>query len=470
MLIATPVFFLSYRNEDLAVMTSVLYLILAFMAVYKICKLYLNSRASLLCCFVLFMYPLIFGLSRQLLPTACLLSIVSLSMLLLLKCSYFKNLRYSLLLGMSLGVGMLTKITYLSFMAGPFIYVVLKSCLIPFLNHDKNEYVDKKNLQLSRRVRLNFLYCLIIAIGLSIIWYVPNLKANINLIADLTYGEGALRCSRGSLFSLEGLLFYPHEVMNYGISFIFSLLFIIAAIRFFRAKKYKDIKVIILLWMLAPIFLYSIFLAKDVRFIVPIFTPIAIITGVGIYEIKSKISRRISVAIIIVVGILQFIAYSFKIPLMSQLAPKSVIWDRVVFFDPVPYTCYRTLPEHVEWGVMDSLLFIKSHMERENIKESSIVLLADHKAYNPNTLFYYCDKEKFRCRILSIHDAEDDYFMIRQEYDYVLYKDNEASDIPVYMSRIEKAIKYIKANPDEFRLIYKNRLPDGSNILIYKHG
>jgi len=452
MLIVTPVFFQPYRNEDLAVMTNVLYLVLAFIVVYKICKSYLNSKASLLCCFVLFMYPLIFGLSRQLLPEICLLCIVSLSMLLLLKCDYFRNIKYSLLLGVSIGIGMLTKMTYAAFLIGPFIYVMYKS------------------LTLSRKARLNLLYCLIIAIGLSAIWHGPNLKQHFSLIFSMSYGKGASWASRGTLFSADALLYYPREIMYYGISFLFSLIFLFSSTRFFIKNKDKDMKFIFLLWILTPVILFSIFLGKDVRFIIPIFVPIAIITGQGIYEIKNKIMKYALITMLVVTGFFQFMCYSFRIPMLSQLAHKSLIWNRVVFFDPLPYSCYRMLPEHAEWGVMDSLLFIKSHMERENIKESSSLLLAQQRVYNANTLLYYSDKEKFRCHIFYMGGAEDGYSMISQKYDYVIYKDKEAAYVPVYISRIKKAIKYIKANPGEFKLIYKNRLPDGSNILIYKHG
>ena len=447
MLIATPVFFLSYRNEDLAVMTSVLYLILAFMAVYKICKLYLNSRASLLCCFVLFMYPLIFGLSRQLLPEISLLSIVSLCMLLLLKCDYFKNTKYSLLLGISIAMGMLTKMTYAAFLIGPFIYVMGKS------------------LTISRKIRLNLLYCIVIAVGLSAVWYGPNLKENLSLVFTMSYGKEALRASRGAVFSADGLLYYPCEIMNYGISFLFSFIFLFSSLIFFIKNKDRDIKFIFLLWILTPVLIFSIFLGKDVRFIVPIFVPIAIITGQGIYEIKIRTLRHILITTVVIFGIFQLAAYSFKIPTMPQLADKRLAWSKIVFFDSNPYSCYITYPEDAEWSIQEIFSFIRSHMKKEGIKRSSAWLLSNHKAYNVNTLSYYGAKEELGCYFLFTLDTK----IGTRAYDFIIYKDKKTGVIYSSKNEIKKAIRYIKHHSEKFNMIYKKELPDGSNLLIYKH-
>ena len=64
MLLTTPVYFFNYRNEDLAVMMNVLFMALTFLVIFKLCKDYLEPKATLLSCFILSMDPIIFELTR----------------------------------------------------------------------------------------------------------------------------------------------------------------------------------------------------------------------------------------------------------------------------------------------------------------------------------------------------------------------------------------------------------------------
>jgi hypothetical protein len=216
--------------------------------------------------------------------------------------------------------------------------------------------------------------------------------------------------------------------------------------------------------------LFSIFLGKDVRFIVPIFLPIAIITGQGIYDIGYKALRHIFIALVIIIGFFQFMAYSFKIPIFPQLAYRTLEWNNIVFFDSRPYSCYRTYPENLEWGIKDVLLSIRSNMRQGYTKEPVVLFLSNHEAYNPNAFLYYKEKEKIQCRVFSVYDAIDTDFMSKNEYNYVILKDKDATDIESYKKRIQEVVKYIREHPEEFSMIYQKKLPDGSNILIYKHG
>ena len=72
----------------------------------------------------------------------------------------------------------------------------------------------------------------------------------------------------------------------------------------------------------------------------------------------------------------------------------------------------------------------------------------NHKAYNVCTLNYYSDKEKLGCRVFSVCALKGANFVSKHKYDYVIYKDKDATDIISWQNKINEAIAYIRNNSD----------------------
>jgi len=469
MIMAAPVYFFNYRPEDLAVMINILYLLIAFLAIFKICETYLNRQAALLSCFVLFMFPLVFGFSRQFLVDICLLSIVTLSIWLLLKCDYFRNFKFSLLLGFALGAGMLVKLPFIIFLSGPLIYVAGKSFLFSWRLKNKG---DSKEASASDKVWLNIASCFSIAIILSAVWYLPNLMNTIHFVAENGYAQVS-RNARGNLFTLRALVFYPQTLMNYGVSFIFSGLFVISSFVFFLKNGYHDLKVILGAWIFVPLLIFTFSQTSDQRFLVPIAPAVAIIIGYGVSSILNKLFRLLLIALILVFGFLQFLTYSFRIPFLAKFENKTLAYGEILLFDSNRWGCMKGPPENLPYHFDDIFSAIKQD-KKQNNSAGVILLLSDHAAYNLNTLGYYNNKGKFNFHFVKSNKAiltvdEISEFISGRGYQYVIYKDQFATEIPDYLNRINQAKAYIDSHPEEFRIIRKLRSPDDSNIIIYKH-
>ena len=463
MLLTTPVYFFNYRNEDLAVMINVLFMALAFFAILKICKGYLNPKAALLSCFILSMYPIIFELTRTFMVDIGLMSMVVLSIYLLLKCDGFKNLKYSLLLGLSLGLGMLTKQSYPIFIIVPFICIVWKSNLMAFTNRAKIGSPDS-----IAKALLNLIYCLLVAEALTLPWYSANLRHTLHLLSYYNSAEFVAKYVPYYLQDIKKFLtYYPIIMAKYGISALFTFLFLCSGIFFFRTPKFGDIKRVFIWLIVFPLIFFTFSLGKNIRFLVPLLPAVAIITAHGLYLIKNRLIKTITIGLIVCVGAFQFFVYSFNISFLREKLPKIIIWEKIVVFHPERW--YSKHPQQEEWKVEEVLATIKKDMKENSKRETTIIILSDHKTYNANTLNYYSTKKRLGLLFRSAAWTDDvTSFMAKENYLYVIYKDVDASDLEFYKRRIDKAYAYLQQHTQEFTIIDKIRVFDGSHIVVYK--
>lgn len=135
LMIATPFYQMFGYSADIASMTNIFYMVILLFSVYGIGSYLFSRRVGLLAAIMVSLFPIVHILSRVFLSDFALTAMVSLSIYCLLRTEYFTNRRFSLLFGISIGLGFLTKDTYFIFMLGPLIYVMYKSRIfnIPLL-------------------------------------------------------------------------------------------------------------------------------------------------------------------------------------------------------------------------------------------------------------------------------------------------------------------------------------------------
>ena len=104
-------------------MINMLYYVILIIAVYFIGKKMLDKKTGLLAAFIVSFYPGICGMSRQFEHDFPATAMVALCISSLLYTEDFKNTKYSLLFGISLGLGIFFRGQTLFFMIGPIGYV-----------------------------------------------------------------------------------------------------------------------------------------------------------------------------------------------------------------------------------------------------------------------------------------------------------------------------------------------------------
>jgi len=291
---AIPFYLVFGTCHDSALMSNLLFLAILILSSFFIGKKIHSENAGLLMAFIASTIPIYSYLMRDYMIDFALSSMVSLGIALLLYTDNFENLKYSIFFGAVLGLGMLTKWTYI-------VYLAVPLCISTFIFVKKS--ITKKKY---RRIG-NILIVFLIAFIIAALWYLPHFKS---LIPNLIGYGGLARNS--SLISLANLSYYLLAIMK-EYSFFYFILFIAGtAFCIFKkeGKKYLP-------YLASVILVYAVFTYtsnKDPRYIAPIYAFLAPLSVLGAYWIKDIArNKKIGLAIIIFViafGLFQNIAYN----------------------------------------------------------------------------------------------------------------------------------------------------------------
>jgi len=170
-------------STDVALMSNSLHVAILLFAVYGIGKSIYGKAVGLMAALLTSLFPILFALSRTFYVDYALVAFVSLSIYLLLESDDFRDRKFSLLFGLSLGLGMLVKWTFLAFVAGPFIYTLVRLFFLgpqaPVPPTSRGELGRLKAT--CRHILAHPLLHLAGGFLLTLIWYLPNKERVANL-------------------------------------------------------------------------------------------------------------------------------------------------------------------------------------------------------------------------------------------------------------------------------------------------
>ena len=173
-----PLFFhlcavLMYRifgaSADVAVMTNFPFFLLLLLSVYGIGRRLVSPAVGVLAAFFTSVLPLVFALTRAFYVDLALAALVAVSILLLLGVDEFRARGHVILLGLSIGLGLLTKWTHPLFVGPPLVYVLLSA---PALGDDLRQQLRAPRV---RGLRLGL--ALLGSLGFFLVWSLPNWTA-----------------------------------------------------------------------------------------------------------------------------------------------------------------------------------------------------------------------------------------------------------------------------------------------------
>ncbi len=261
-------------SRTIFVKTNIIYFLIMVFSVYFIGKKIGNRKIGLLSAFILSVFPMIFGMSRSFMLEFSLTAMVSFSICCLFYAEGFTNKKYSLLFGLSLGLGMLAKWTFPIFLIGPF------SCLLITMH--------KKGIK-------NLLYALMLGLLVASLWYLPY-AINTSVIERLAYELNFFWYSLGGFLSYLRSIFYQISP--------FFLVFLLIILPLIIRKRFTG-KSVILSWVLLPYIILTAIDTKWTHYIMPVLPAIALILAIGIYKIPFKKLRHALIFILIFAGIFQ---------------------------------------------------------------------------------------------------------------------------------------------------------------------
>lgn len=450
MLFSAPFYFFFGTSPSVALSTNLFFLVILMLSIYGIGKYIMNEYTGILSASLVMLFPGISALSRMYYIDFSLLAIVSLSMYLLLKTNQFQNLKYCILLGLSIALGMLIKIPYIVYILGPFIYTIRTS-------------LRKKSIDVMSLKKRNIIVSTILGISLPLIWYLPRADLVIKRLFHYAITFGYITSPHQNPYGKE---LFTYLFINSQTSLFFLSVFILCL--YYYIRTHNKNKTFLLLWIFVPLISFSLIPHRDFRYIAPILPAISIIISTAILSIKKFRFKQITVCMVLLVGLLQYYIFTYN-PNLFYLKT-SFLRNPIVKFllfgwgDERYYYTYPPV-DNRNWHIMDIIETIKKSSDL-TAKEKEIEVRALSMSSYVWTLGSYAYALNLPLSFLSAGyrplNSLDIDFVIIQENGYL------APDYGNFMSNINQSRVFFEKHIDEFKLIKIFILPDESKISIYK--
>ena len=380
-----------------------------------------SSRAAgVLAAVMASLYPAIYGQSRKFGLDFPLTAMVALNIYVLMRTDNFRERGFSLLMGLAMGLGLLTKGQIALYLAFPIVYSLLRGMLPP------------KGTVKIRAV--NFILFSIVALGVSSIWWrgiaAPLWRAYFITVTDYPF-SWAYEYQRQQPLTLGWLLFHAvHCAIN--VSPFFFAMFIISLVPFFRGNARG--KGILLVWILGA---YAIWTASNIKRdtdFLPVLPALALVSAIGITSWERVWARRLAVACCCIWGLTQYFCVSFS-PSGCGLLTMENPYDKpgepdgsnTLFQPPFPNDYKRVadaLAERMrlqgEWGRYGRVGFVET-TGSERWSE-----------YNPEIIEYYLRLKESGGIIYRSRYNPEAFLEHARSFRYLIVMDRRAADTPYW--------------------------------------
>lgn len=336
---------------DLAIITvKYIFFILSLFFIYKTSELVKSKTAGNISMVLFALTPAVYAMSRLYghntyeLMTATTFNIYS-----LIKTQYFKDRKWTLIYAFSIGFGMMIKDLFIIHFCFPYMYIFLKGL--------------KNRFDLSK------------VINILITLFIPSLIAGWHyfrkpIINKILYDPFTDPVPSWSFESLSPVTIGLSEKLLSPLIFILFLTGLIWFITKFK-HKYKNIFLIYFFipWtaiVLMPHFKCSEYLAG----IIPI---IILITSIWISSIKKKIISTIIIIFVIIIGIIQYIDFSYN-NIKNGLKDISISFKgyRIMYFNVHTPDVFGII---TEWGLVYKVVYYII----DNYKYNKVFIDTDQK-------------------------------------------------------------------------------------------
>jgi dolichyl-phosphate-mannose-protein mannosyltransferase len=284
------------------------FLVLGTLAVYGLGRRLLDADAALLAAFLFATAPFVVFMLLNFQLDLPLAALVALALYVLVRTEDLSLRRWTLGLGLVLGLGMLTKPPFAAYLSGPLLWVAWRGLRAR-----------------DRRARLLHLVAAVgVAGAVALPWYGPRLVGLPAQFINRSFKQAA-EAGQAPALSGASLLFYPEWIIpQWGLLATALLLWgIVALARRPRARG--------LLWAaLAPFLIFTLIQNKNLRYTLPLLPAAALVAAAGVSVFPPRIRRGLAWACAIA-GVAQVGSAAFALPPATLLAP---VVSSVAFSSP----------------------------------------------------------------------------------------------------------------------------------------
>ncbi len=405
---------------------------LLFIATYGIGRELLDPFPAALAAVIVNFYPILVWLSRETLIDYWLTAITAAAMWLLLCTREFSSRRYGILFGIVCGIGMLTKWTFVFFVALPAFWYATKNF--------KNAFIAA-------------LAGLVVAAS----WYALSLHRLAMLLA--INNAGAISEGDPGRLSWQSIVFYVRVLEGYQLFLPMFLAFLAGA--YLLANNWESKWTPIVLWILGGWAGLLLFQNKDPRYTAPLLPAVALVTCAWFHR------REYLALIFIPILLFEHYLVSFGIP---QLPPAVVLLNGQA--GPLPWNWnlytqrYFNLwgpPAREDWKIQ----YVLQAIARSNRQSVRLGMVPDIPRFDTQAFEFYIARDHLP---VTIDRLTNFYAETIRASDYVLAseKDRGFEAGSAFTDELARINYYVSSRPETFQMVDRFSLPNGDVIRLYK--
>jgi 4-amino-4-deoxy-L-arabinose transferase-like glycosyltransferase len=286
---------LGERSQRVARLSVVLFLWLLLAATFAIGARLRDRPTGLLAATLLACFPQVIGYSRCYWMDLPLAAMVALNVWALLLSEGLRRRGPSLLLGLTLGAGLLTKYTFPVFVAGPALVLV---------------GAGLRARRRALRLRLeNLALCLFTAVLVTALWYLPSVSAAWD---NFLFNQGGGALSPRSPWTLANLTLYLRHLALTQLGLLFSAALLVGVILLF-ARRRDRARAPLLLWLGLPylFFTFVVLGMEWARFTLPCLAAAALLVALSLMQFRFHLSVRAGSAALALCGLLGYVYLTY---------------------------------------------------------------------------------------------------------------------------------------------------------------
>jgi 4-amino-4-deoxy-L-arabinose transferase-like glycosyltransferase len=446
---------------DLALGANVLFMGVLLFSTYSLGRRLEGRSAGLLAAFLVSVYPVIFGLSREYLLDFALTAMVSLSIATLLKTEGFRIRNWSLICGLALGLGMLTKWSLTFFVAAPLALAAWRALRQP-----------------SGHARTNVMIALGLAGIISLPWYLYNLRTLREFFGVASKLHAVLEGDPTGV--LASSLWYLQSLVNNQITLGFVLLFACGLVSL-ALRRPQQAWGLIILWIVVPFIYFTIYPNKDTRYIVPMLPAAALVSATALTNMPSRLTRRALVGLMVAWGSFIFMTITFgqdRVPVLRWLPPRAYVTvaGKGWFFYNSTYQ-FASPPARQNWQqetILEDIIIDAVTRPGRAGQRVNLLVLPNTEYFHGNTFSYCARLQRQPVEVYNISGVlplDSAYLHAAACSDYIVDKTGDKG--PEWTLRYVSPISRGLHDPTDslfvdYQLIQTYLLPDGSTAELFR--
>ena len=470
-LLPVPFYLLLGNYAWVAAAVNLAWLLLLNVYLFRLVRHFWGDGPGLIACVSLQTMPLFPGLSRMVMAEYGTAVLVVMFMYYLF--THPSSTRRAIILGIIMGVGLLEKVLFPTYILGPLI------CTI---------WAEIRNKEMENRQHAFALWFLSFGIA-SILagpWYLINFRHLMGYTFQSTYGELAKVYRFGTtLKDINALWTYLLEFINIGVTAYQGILLacvligsIVLGHNSFQ-KVSGPIKVGMVLWFLFPFLMYLPSLYRNFKFMMPFFTPMSIALGVLLWRLLSLIHKKqwrwFALSLLLLWPNLGILYASFPLGRINEPYHLFTVGP----LELLPQRGYLGFPRLGRWPYEEILQFVASDgacFRTNSGRNPSIGMVADMREFNRSTMRYIQKRGRFRVEVYwaPVGGSSDPKYSLENalklasQQDYLVFRSVSPTEVD-FTNRFNDQIRQqIETGNLHFSPVKAFQLPDGTEALVYR--